>query len=404
MKIGILTYFWVDNPGQFLQAYSTQQALAQAAPAASVEIVDVRHRPPEPVRWGRLLRPRRFRTQWRRRRAYRQAQEHLCLSGQSLLTGDYAQANAFVDSLGYDLLTVGSDVVLSVSKASRDAARGPGVYWLAPSVRARRAMLAASAGQTRWDALTDAQRQTLLASAQKFDFFGVRDDATGHLLAEMGFAQDPRLRLVPDPTFAYRISESHVEEARARLAALHLRPGGPIVGLHLPDTELTRAVLAGLRAARPDLQFVCTSSGRLPGCAAVNDLSPWQWSGMFAHLTAMLTVSFHDSVFSLKSGTPVVAIDVSESRIDVQANRSKTRHLMSMFGLETTHHVNPFAVADTPAMCRTILQGWENFDAAAVRARAEQLGEEYRQAVRHVVKLASPENAGAAGIPPAARA
>jgi hypothetical protein len=388
VKIGILTYFWVDNPGQFLQAYSTQQALAEAMPSARVEIVNVRHRPPGPLRWRRLLRPRRFLTLRRRQNAYRQAQGQLQISEASLMTHDYDQANAFVDALGYDLLCVGSDVVLSMPKSSHMRNGRPPVYWLAPSVRAERVMLAASAGQTRWDLLTDAQRDMLRASAERFAFFGVRDEMTSDLLADMGFAGDDRLRLVPDPTFTYRVPASAVQEARERLGRLRLRPDRPIVGLHLPDNALTRAILAGLRAARPELQFLCTSSRALPGCLGLCDLSPWQWAGMFGHLGAMLTVSFHDSVFCLKQGTPVVAIDVSAERIDVQTNRSKTRHLMAQFGLQASNHVNPHAMTDTQAICRAILAGWDTFDGAATRIRAAQLAREYLQVVQHVVCLA----------------
>ena len=38
MRIGILTYFWEDNPGQYFQALATQQILEQAFRGHRVEL------------------------------------------------------------------------------------------------------------------------------------------------------------------------------------------------------------------------------------------------------------------------------------------------------------------------------------------------------------------------------
>ncbi|MCX5676251.1 MAG: hypothetical protein NTX87_14695, partial [Planctomycetota bacterium] len=43
MRIGLLTYFWEDNPGQFFQALATVEVLRKVFPEAQVEIPDVRH-------------------------------------------------------------------------------------------------------------------------------------------------------------------------------------------------------------------------------------------------------------------------------------------------------------------------------------------------------------------------
>ena len=43
-KIGILTYFWTNNPGTFLQAYSTLEALRKRFPNDRVELIDYRRR------------------------------------------------------------------------------------------------------------------------------------------------------------------------------------------------------------------------------------------------------------------------------------------------------------------------------------------------------------------------
>ncbi len=42
-KIGVLTYFWGDNPGTFLQALSMCQVLMKYFPQDTIELIDYRY-------------------------------------------------------------------------------------------------------------------------------------------------------------------------------------------------------------------------------------------------------------------------------------------------------------------------------------------------------------------------
>ena len=49
----------------------------------------------------------------------------------------------------------------------------------------------------------------------------------------------------------------------------------------------------------------------------LTDISPLEWAGIFRYFSLTITDRFHVSIFSLKNGVPVVAVDWDSDRIGV---------------------------------------------------------------------------------------
>ena len=67
-------------------------------------------------------------------------------------------------------------------------------------------------------------------------------------------------------------------------------------------------------------------------------LSPFGWAAMFRYVDLTVTERFHDSVFTLRNGKPVVAIDWSKNRFS-KDGFSKTQNLLSLYGLDCNHFI-----------------------------------------------------------------
>ena len=230
-KIGILTYFWAENPGTFLQAYSMLQAFRKRFPGDRVELVDYRHR------WV-YFKPNRSHisfNQWvkdfRRYRIYRRTQkDHLLTSQDRLVSRDSQRAWDFIEKQHYDLIVVGSDTILELHQRHvRDG--GIPVYWLPPWIGSKKVMCAASAGAATYEQLNRHQQAALSASANSFDLLGVRDDGTFDLIKKLGLKDEYKVQVVPDPTFTYCIDYTFVQRLMRKR---NLDFTKPTVALHLP--------------------------------------------------------------------------------------------------------------------------------------------------------------------------
>ena len=67
-------------------------------------------------------------------------------------------------------------------------------------------------------------------------------------------------------------------------------------------------------------------------------LSPFGWAAMFRYVDLTVTERFHDSVFTLRNGKPVVAIDWNSGRFSKNGS-SKTQNLLSLYGLDCNHFI-----------------------------------------------------------------
>jgi len=376
LRIGLLTYFWEDVPGQFFQALATTQALASAFPEARVEIPDIRlWRQRLPVsRRDMLLRPWRNILRLRQRAAYNEARrERLPICGPRMTTADPVRTGAEIARRGYDLLVIGSDVVLFPWGGERLQEGLVPVYWLANVPEVPRAMLASSSHTARYQALTEKQRDAMGRALASFSFLAVRDPLTLELLHALGTAKVPA-RLIPDPAFAYEIDPLPAQELWARLRH---RSGRPVCGLRMPLRAPFVRELLELLLRDFDVMLIGAAHR---GCTGLLNLSPWEWSGLFRHFDLHVTMSMHETLFCLKQGVPVYTVERDPKRFDPHSGKSKCYFLQEEFGLLDRHYFNPHRSEITPAGVHSqIMDTWQSFDRQHAIGRAAELGKRYIQ-------------------------
>lgn len=317
-KIGVLTYLReYANLGTNMQAYCTLRALQSNFPNSKVELIDYAPWRPMPKPYFTGLSARSLRSDWVRISKYRSFfRNELVFSERRLVSSDVEESLRFIAELDYDAIYVGSDTVLELKHAHPDRLTA---FWLSPRIRCPKVLIAASCHNVTHEAMSASRRRQVRSTIDDFSLLGVRDDATHRLLSHFVDASDSRLTIVPDPTFTYTIDYRHVDRYLADRGVAFDRP---VVCLHLlRDTTWADELAARFRKAgyvvaslRPanyaDLEFT--------------DLSPFEQLGLYRYFTLMITHRFHDTVFCLKNGTPVIPFaehtdDVTtfgESRID----------------------------------------------------------------------------------------
>jgi len=240
MKIGILTYAReYANLGTNMQAYCTLQAIQRAYPGSLVELVD--YAPATPLRKPYLshISLRSIALDYRRIRKYDDFFSHnLAFSKEAVRTTNVGHALDFIRRQKYDVIYVGSDTVLEIKRNSR---KDLTPFWLDNSIPAKKILIAASSFNVTFETLSTAQHHLIQRSIDAFALLGVRDDATFRLLSRFTAPGDPRLQMVPDPTFTYDIDYSHIEHY---IAKNRLRFTRPLVCLHLLRDSYWAADLA----------------------------------------------------------------------------------------------------------------------------------------------------------------
>lgn len=326
-KIGILTYLReYANLGTNMQGYCTQQAVQRAYPGARVELIDYAGCWPvmKPYLSGMSIQS--LRNDYRRIKMYRRFfRDNLIFSESRLISTDRDKALAFIREQRYDAIYVGSDTVLEQRRTGKETLSP---FWLAPSVAGMKCLIAASAHNLTYEALSDAQRKEIQASIDDFALLGVRDEATRRVVSHFVPDGDERLQLVPDPTFSYTIDYQSIERYLERKGIVFDKP---VVCLHLLRdsswgaelaTRFRRAgyAIASLRPARyADMIFT--------------DLSPFEQVGLYRYFDLVVTHRFHDSVFSFKNQTPVIAF--AEFGTDVTKHgESRIHSLFKSFGID----------------------------------------------------------------------
>ena len=380
MRIGLLTYFWEDNPGEFFQALATLQALRRVFPEAEVEMPDVRH-------WdqtGSGLSRRYWLTcPWRnlslrqRRRRYTEARNcDLSITGPKVVTHDPVVAVREIETRAYDLLVVGSDTTLYLWGDERVQEDLPPLYWLADLPKTPRVMLSSCSHNSRYEKLNPTQREIMTRALKAFSFLAVRDPLTARLLESLGPPNGVPVRISPDPTFSYTVDPA---PAQAAMARRRLGRKKPVCGLTVPYfTPFTKELARLLRG-----YFEITDlTGHYKGCTPVLEIGPYEWSGIFSQFDLHVTTSFHESIFCLKQGTPVFTVEAVPFRFDTQSGKSKAYFLHEEFGLLDRHYFNPHVNQQTPEeVCRRILERWESFDSQAAVKHAQELGQRYMDIV-----------------------
>lgn len=332
MKIGILTYTKeFANLGTNMQCYCTLKAIQDTYPNARVELIDYAASTPVRKPYFSNASFHSVKSDCIRIAKYSKFfKEELTFSKDRLITRRVSRALDFIGRQHYDAIYVGSDTVLELKSAMPD---GLTPYWLDKSIPGRKFLASASSHNLTVEALSPRQQSLIAQAIESFSLLGVRDDATLRLVARFTGVGDKRLEIVPDPTFTYEIDYSHIERY---LDQRHLRFGRPVVCLHLlRDTAWAPRLADYFRKAG----FVVASLRPAYYADIVfTDLSPFEQLGLYKYFSLVITYRFHDTIFSLKNLTPVLAFPEHASDVTPHGE-SKIATLLSAFDVETSNYI-----------------------------------------------------------------
>ena len=329
-KIGILTYFSGVNPGTYLQALSVYRSVRKVYPNDFVEIINYRYfvDAKRPCFSSSSLRS--LYNDFCKIRKYHICESQLPLSKNKLLSSNYQSAISFNIKQNYDVIYVGSDTTLELFRAPDDEITP---FWLSEEVQAKKIFIAASARGTDFKDLSNSQKDKLTNALNSFDAISVRDEATKRLMNAL-IGTDKNIVKLSDPTFAFDIDYSYADiYVKSKKLDLVKRP---LICLHLirdmkHKDEFCKLLknhgytIASLRAAR----YVDI---------LVNDLSPFEFAGIFKYFDVLLTNRFHDTVFSIKNDTPVITFPTAQYYQNANGE-SKHSSLLSDFGLLDTNFI-----------------------------------------------------------------
>ena len=337
MKILIITYSREVNPGTFLQAYGVQYAFRQMYPNASVDLI--RHRKMYSVvqegreslmSGGKLafikakLRavPRRLKYELAYRKNFNLTEKVF-----DFFDYDDKEFRAFAES--YDLIVVGSDTIL----INLDRNGHYGLMWLM-GIDTNKVLFAASAAPANFT-LTAKQRDDLKRSFKCFKLLGVRDKVTQKLIAEQ-IGMGDRVYRQYDPTFLIPESEFGLTlHIRMKLERTRKKQKIALVNFGIVGCPFKKEMTEFLKR-----QGYYTISTLYNEDADYNlmTLSPFEWAALFRYVDLTVTERFHDSVFTLRNGKSVIAIDWNKHRFSADGF-SKTQDLLSSYGLENNHFI-----------------------------------------------------------------
>lgn len=332
MKIGVLTYTReYANLGTIMQAYCTLQEIRRAYPDSQVELVDYSSTAPLRRPYLSHISLRSIQKDYSRFRKYDEFfSRNLIFSREALTTTAVERALKFIRRQRYDAIYIGSDTVLEIKGNCRC---GLPPYWLDNSIPASKILVAASSFNVTFETLSTRQRDLIQRSIDAFVLLGVRDHATFRLLSHFTAPGDPRLQMVPDPTFTYEIDYTHIENY---LEENDLHFTRPVVCLHLLRDSYWAADLAA-RFRKAGYVVASLRPARYADLV-LTDLSPFEQMGLYKYFSLVVTHRFHDTIFCLKNLTPVLAFPPEESDV-TSHSESKIGSLLRVFGLEATSYI-----------------------------------------------------------------
>lgn len=323
MKILIITFTSGNNPGTFFQAMGVQTAMRRIWPEAEVDFLrfpDFKAcygRRDKGAGWlatarqkamsaWRLLRYRRL---WRRNATFVRATDIF----------DFTEADERLVR-GYDLVAIGSDTILEQAYGKDGRI---GLNWLPLDVP--KIYFAASASPANFQ--PDAQLAEVAAQAL---YIGLRDKLTIAFFRDKLGIEPAWLSKQPDPSYFIDASRFRLP---SRLAARMAGKGQLALCNFSSDCPLRKAVAGMLR--RQGYTVVATQYD--PNAdICLDTIDAYEWAGVFREMGLVVTERFHDSVFALRNGKPVIAIDWSPDRFSADGD-SKTLRILQDYGHDHLH-------------------------------------------------------------------
>ena len=339
MKILVITFSADMNPGTFMQALGVRTGLLEMFPGAEVEYLNFPNF--KASRWGKLTVGkndsfltivRQKSTAFLRMLKYRRDNAKLFRFTRRISMFDYDPADARELLSHYDLVCVGSDTILeeavggtsgqySLAWCSSTLCNAPHIFFAASASPAH---FADDAGITA----------TLKEMVSGFRFIGLRDGLTASLFRDkMGISAE-RVVKQPDPSYLLDVSQFELKGYYARRIAQLRAKGRRIALCNFSKNFLYRKQIADM--LRAEGFGVITTAYSPYADLCLSTVSAREWAGVFRLCDMTVTERFHDSVFALRNGCPVIAVDWEEKRFS-ESGDSKTYRILEDYGLEQFH-------------------------------------------------------------------
>lgn len=318
MKIGILTYFWAQNPGTYLQAYSTYRIVKEYYPKDDVEIINVRSRRVyfRPTKRS-LLSLEILLKLLKRFYSYKKGIQLMNLSKGGVIGLDPRPALEYINKQNYDIIFVGSDTIYQLNSwyTEHDILS---VYFL-EGINSKKIMLAASSGSTSLENFSQNMKKAAKICLNDFAKLGIRDKNTFDLFSELK-GNKKNMEIISDPTYTYPIN---IGIAKDVLLKNNFDFNAKSVILNLPKNFkfLGETIEFFKKLGWKIVTFNYTNYADY--CLFVN---PEEWAGIPYYVDLVITDRFHGSLFALRNNTPVIGIDCNPKRVTVN-NSSKIKRL-----------------------------------------------------------------------------
>ena len=214
---------------------------------------------------------------------------------------------------------------------------------------------------------------------------GVTVDEVVRVLAPRGAAclgvNGEKLRIVPDPTFAYEIDPSHAD------AYFHKRRitfDRPTVALHL----LRQMSWAGELASSFRAMGWQVLSLRPAAYAdyVVNDISPFEWAGLFGACDLVITHRFHDTVFSLKNKKPTVILVPNRDRVTTSGD-SKYHTCKRLFNFSSVQLIEDWTRVSADEVLEKGLLALARHQPEPMETKLQALKEAFQSYIKRVADL-----------------
>ena len=378
-KIGILTYFDFDqNPGTFLQAHSMLEAIQRRFPGDRVELIDCRPRRARFLIGRQHANINRLIEDYKHYLTYKKlTKQCLKTSLGSIITDDYQRASEFIEEQNYDLILVGADTVLELLPSYACSGQVP-IYWLPPHIKCLKVACSASAGALTYNSLDDKYKKVFSDSINDFDLVGVRDDATYNLIKALGLKDESKLEMIPDPTFSLDTDYDPIETLFKRKRVDFSQP---TVAINLPARlQLCKELVQHYRSRGCGVVLMSYGSRNLP------NMSPLEWAGVYKYFCLTVTDRFHGIIFSLKSKTPVVAVDWEKRKV-TDDGLSKTYSCLRLFDLHQSNHINLETVSDTAQVLQIADAAMDEFRPENVDQIVEQFKRKFNAFLDRIASL-----------------
>ena len=307
MKIGILTHYYINNFGAFLQTFSLQEALKEQFPNDEIYVINcinIKHFVINVGGWFRFYKDKERIRDWFEKIQLpatfsRARKKYLNLTKTCHTSKD-------IESLGLDYIVVGSDEVWNYREAKGNSKVKFGIGLDNEVLIA----YAPSVGQTDDTIVPDYVEQGI----KKFKAVSARDTLTEQLAEKI---RCEKVLRVVDPTFLVNISDEQVPGIMRPYILFYYCDGLTVEEKKKIFDYAEENGMAVYGAGECDKAYTSVT---------VN-LTPFQWVWMFRNAKYIVTGTFHGAVFSLLNQRQFACYMTNPSRI------KKVTSLLEEFGL-----------------------------------------------------------------------